>query len=105
MQEDAMTAKHIAWFRFKDGVSEDRIERHLAAVRSLGDLVPEILSIECGASYTDRAGGLTHCILVTLTDRDALPRYLEHPAHVPIAEALVADIAELRVIDLDLGGR
>jgi hypothetical protein len=97
-----MTAKHIAWFRFKDGLTEDQIERHLSAVRSLVDSVPEVLTIECGASYTNRAGGLTHCILVTLPDRDSLPRYLEHPAHVPIAEALVADIAELRVMDLDL---
>ena len=98
-----MTAKHIAWFRFKEGVAEDRIEGHLQAVRSLVDLVPEVLSIECGPSYTNRAGGLTHCILVTLPDRAALPRYMEHPAHVPIADALVADIAELRVMDLDLG--
>jgi hypothetical protein len=97
-----MTAKHIAWFRFKEGIDEERIAHHMTAVRSLADLVPEVLSIECGASYTDRAGGLTHCILVTLPDRDALPRYLEHPDHVPIAEALVADVAELRVIDLDL---
>jgi len=98
-----MTAKHIAWFRFKEGIDENRIERHMAAVRSLADLVPDVLSIECGASYTDRAGGLTHCIVVSLPDRGALPRYLEHPDHVPIAEALVADVAELRVMDLDLG--
>jgi hypothetical protein len=98
-----MTAKHIAWFKFKAGVSEERIEHHMAAVRSLAGLVPEVLSIECGASYTDRAGGLTHGIVVSLPDRDALPRYLEHPDHVPIAEALVADVAELRVMDLDLG--
>jgi hypothetical protein len=100
-----MTAKHIAWFRFKEGVPGDRIQHHLTAVRSLVDLVPEVLSIECGASYTDRAGGLTHCIVVTLPDRGALPRYLENPSHVPIAEALVADIAELRVMDLDLDER
>jgi len=100
-----MTAKHIAWFRFKEGVSEERIAAHLAAVRSLVTLVPEVLSIECEPSYTNRAGGLTHCILVTLPNRDALPRYLEHPAHVPIAEALVADIADLRVMDLDLQDR
>ncbi|MDQ2943553.1 MAG: Dabb family protein [Candidatus Dormibacteraeota bacterium] len=100
-----MTAKHIAWFRFKEGVPGDRIERHMAAVRSLVDLVPEISAIECGASYTDRAGGLTHCIVVTLPNRDALPRYLEHPSHIPIAEALVADVAELRVMDLDLEDR
>jgi len=98
-----MTAKHIAWFRFKEGIDENRIERHMAAIRSLADLVPDVLSVECGASYTDRAGGLTHCIVVSLPDRGALPRYLEHPDHVPIAEALVADVAELRVMDLDLG--
>jgi Stress responsive A/B Barrel Domain len=98
-----MSAKHIAWFRFKDGVTGERAEEHLAAVRTLADLVPVVTTIECGKSYTDRAGGLTHCIIVTLPDRESLPNYLEHPAHVPIAEALVADIAELRVIDLDLG--
>ena len=98
-----MTAKHIAWFRFKDGVSDDRIEEHMRAVRSLAGLVPAVDAIECGASYTDRAGGLTHAIIVSLPDRGSLPSYLDHPAHVPVAEALVADIAELRVMDLDLG--
>jgi len=29
-----MPLLHIAWFRFKDGVATDRIERHLAACRS-----------------------------------------------------------------------
>jgi len=45
----------------------------------------------------------THCIIVTLPNSEALPRYLEHPDHVPVADALVADIEELRVMDLDLG--
>jgi hypothetical protein len=98
-----VTAKHIAWFRFKDGVTDDRIDGHMRAVRTLADLVPVVRAIECGRSYTDRAGGLTHCIVVTLPDRESLPSYLEHPAHVPIGEALVNDIAELRVMDLDLG--
>ena len=98
-----MTAKHIAWFRFKDDVPAARIDDHLRALRTLADLVPAVDAIECGPSYTDRAAGLTHCIIVTLPDRASLPLYLEHPKHVPIAEALVADIAELRVMDLDLG--
>jgi hypothetical protein len=98
-----VTAKHVAWFRFKDGVSEVRIDEHMQAVRTLATLVPVVTSIDCGRSYTDRAGGLTHCIIVTLPDRASLPLYLEHPTHVPIAEALVNDIAELRVMDLDLG--
>ena len=98
-----MTAKHVAWFRFNDGVSNDRIDEHMRAVRALVDVVPVVTAIECGKSYTDRAGGLTHCIIVTLPDRASLPQYLEHPGHVPVAEALVSDIAELRVMDLDLG--
>jgi hypothetical protein len=39
-------------------------------------------------------------IVVTLADRAALPAYLEHAAHVPVATALKEDIAELRVMDL-----
>jgi hypothetical protein len=89
--------------KFKDDVTDDRIEGHLSAVRSLADSVPAVTTIECGKSYTDRAAGLTHCIIVTLPDRASLPLYLDHPTHAPIAEALVADIAELRVMDLDLG--
>jgi hypothetical protein len=97
-----VAAKHVAWFKFNDGVSNDRIDDHMRAVRTLVDVVPVVTAIECGESYTDRAGGLTHCIIVTLPDRASLPLYLEHPAHVPVAEALVSDIAELRVMDLDL---
>ena len=97
-----MSAKHVAWFNFKEGVSQSRIEEHMEAVRRLGDLVPAVSEIECGPSHTDRAGGLTHCIIVTLLGREALSEYLEHPAHVPVAEALAADVDELRVMDLDL---
>lgn len=98
-----MTAKHVAWFSFKPGVSDERIDEHMRAVQTLADVVPFVSGVDCGKSYTDRADGLTHCIIVTLPDRESLPQYLEHPAHVPIAEALVGDIAELRVMDLDLG--
>jgi hypothetical protein len=39
---------------------------------------------------------------VSLPDQDALAAYLEHPEHVPVAQALVADVAELRVIDVEV---
>ena len=84
-----MAAKHIAWFRFKDGVSDDRIDEHMRAVRTLPDVVPVVIAIECGKSFTDRGAGLTHCIVVTLPDRASLPLYLEHPWQ-PLARPLVA---------------
>jgi stress responsive alpha/beta barrel protein len=95
-----MALRHVAWFRFKDGITDDRIEEHLAACRALVGRVPAVQNLECGPNLSDRAGGLTHCIIVSLRDYEALSEYLEHPEHVPVAEALVADVAELRVMDV-----
>jgi hypothetical protein len=97
-----MALRHVAWFRFKDDVSLERIEAHLQACRSLAGRVPVVERLECGPNLSDRAGGLTHCIIVSLPDHAALPAYLEHPDHVPVAEALVADVAELRVMDVEV---
>jgi hypothetical protein len=97
-----MTALHIAWFSFKDGVPAERIDHHLQACRDLVGVVPVVINLQCGPSYSKRSGGLTHCIVVTLPDRASLPKYLEHPAHVPVADALVQDVAELQVMDLEV---
>lgn len=97
-----MPALHIAWLRFKDGVSPERMEHHMGACRGLVGRVPAVLNLQCGASHTNRAGKLTHCIIVTLPNRDALSAYLDHPAHVPVATALNADVAELQVMDIEV---
>lgn len=97
-----MTLKHVAWLKFKDGVSAEQIARHLEACRRLVAKVPSLENLECGPNTTDRAGGFTHGIIVTVADRTALDVYLNHPAHVPVAEALVADVAELRVMDIEV---
>jgi Stress responsive A/B Barrel Domain len=97
-----MAWRHVAWLRFKEGVSPERIEDHLVACRALVGRVPVLENLECGPNRTDRAGGFTHCIIVSLPDGDALKAYLEHPEHVPVAEALVADLAELRVMDVEV---
>jgi hypothetical protein len=93
---------HIAWLRFNPGVSTERINKHLEACRALVGPVPVVQDLKCGANLSDRAGGLTHGIVVTLPDHAALPAYLDHPAHVPVATALKADVAELRVMDLQV---
>lgn len=95
-----MALMHIAWLRFKDGVSEERIEQHLAACRALVGPVPAVRDLQCGPNTSDRAGGFTHGIVVTLPNRASLPLYLEHPAHAAVADVLVPDLAELRVMDM-----
>ena len=74
----------------------------MESCRSLVDRVPALISLECGASFTDRAGGFTHGIIVTLADREALDAYLNHPDHIPVGDALKADLADLRVMDIEV---
>jgi hypothetical protein len=97
-----MTLKHVAWLKFNDGVTPEQIERHLEACRGLVAKVPGLDNLECGPNTTDRASGFTHGIIVTVADRAALEAYLSHPAHIPVAEALVEDVAELRVMDIEV---
>jgi Stress responsive A/B Barrel Domain len=96
-----MPLRHIGWFRFKDGVPEDRIEEHLAACRAVIGRVPAVRNIECGPNLSDRADGLTHCIIVSLDSYEALAG-LEHPEYVPVSEALLADVAEILVMDVEV---
>ena len=93
---------HIAWFRFKPGISAERIDGHLAACRGLVGKVPVVRNLQCGPNLSNRAAGLTHGIVVTLDDHALLPAYLEPPTHVAVATALTEDIAELRVMDLQV---
>jgi len=97
-----MTVKHMAWLRFKEGVTKEQVDGHMTACRMLAGRVPAVVSLECGASFTDRAGGFTHCIIVTVPNRESLPEYLNHAAHIPVAEALKADLADLRVMDVEV---
>jgi len=97
-----MPLLHIAWLRFKPDVPEERIDRHLAACRALVGKVPAVVNLQCGPNLSDRAAGMTHGFVVSLADDAALGAYLDHPAHVPVASRHKADVAELRVMDLQV---
>jgi hypothetical protein len=97
-----MALHHIAWLRFDPAVGSDRIDEHLRACRTLPTKIPVVRRLICGPNRTmRRADGFTHGIIVTVPSLDALAQYLDHPAHVPVAQQLVADLAELRVMDLE----
>ena len=95
--------KHVVFLKFKEDVSISRIEEHKAAVVGLNGQIPVMRNIEFGADFAGRAEDLTHCIIVTLSHPSDIEAYLEHPAHVPVAEALVADLERLLVMDVAFG--
>lgn len=97
------SVKHVVFLKFKKDVPNPRIEEPKAAVVGLNDQIPVMRNIEFGADFAGRAEDLTHCIIVTLSRPSDIETYLEHPAHIPVAEALVADLERLLVMDVAFG--
>jgi hypothetical protein len=93
--------EHMVWMKFKPEVAPDRIEQHLANLRALAGRIPGVLAIKTGTNFTNRSGGYTHGLLVTLADKAALDVYLPHPEHVAAATPLKQD-ADLLAMDIEV---
>jgi len=94
--------QHMVWMKFHEGVSAARVQAHLEALAGLAGEIDCIEGLWVGPNMTDRARGFTHGLLVSLPDRAALPRYLDHPAHQAVGQALKAE-AEVIVMDIEAG--
>lgn len=97
------SVKHVVFMKFKAGINEKRISEHKDAVVGLNGKIPILRNIEFGADFAGRVDGLTHCIIVTLGRRSDVEEYLNHPVHVPVAKALVADLESILVMDVEFG--
>lgn len=95
-----MSVLHVVWIKFNPDVSSNRIEEHIAALKTLQDSVPGISRLSIGENFTDRAGGYTHGIVVELQDKAALQDYATHPRHIAVGGPLKED-AQLLVMDYE----
>ncbi|PRH76200.1 hypothetical protein C6N75_26890 [Streptomyces solincola] len=75
--------RHLVLFKLNDGVSRDepRVVAAAKAFEELGGIVPEAEFWECAWNITDRPIAYDFAINSAVADKDALVRYLEHPAH------------------------
>ncbi|MHC4995354.1 MAG: Dabb family protein [Planctomycetota bacterium] len=96
-----MAVEHMVWIKFNEGVEQDLIDEILANLRALEGTVPAIRRLVVAENFTDRANGYTHGLIVTVADRDALPEYIEHPAHVEAATPLKAN-AQVMAMDIEV---
>ncbi|MFB7515768.1 Dabb family protein [Streptomyces sp. NPDC056144] len=75
--------RHLVLFKLNDGVSRDepRVVAGVEAFRALGEQIPELRFWECDWNITDRPIAYDFAINSAVEDKDALQRYLDHPAH------------------------
>ncbi|MFE7134359.1 Dabb family protein [Streptomyces sp. NPDC057638] len=75
--------RHLVLLKLNEGVSreEPRVVAGAQAFERLGGIVPELTFWECGWNVSDRPIAYDFAINSAVADREALTRYLEHPAH------------------------
>ncbi len=95
-----MAVQHMVWMKFNDSITADRIDWHMNNLAGLAVKIDVIQHLSVGPSFTDRARGYTHGLLVTLADRNALTTYLDHPEHIAVAKPLKED-ADVMAVDIE----
>lgn len=96
-----MAVEHFVAFKFREDISAERIDEHIANLRSLVGKVPTIQSLRCGRNFSDRAQGFHVGLIVTFASRDDLATYATHPEHVAVGKPLIGDCADVLAVDFE----
>lgn len=93
--------EHQVWFKFKPGISDERIEHHAKALAALKSKIPGILEIKVGRNFTDRAPGYGLGLSVTFESKAALEVYGPHAEHQAVSGPLRTDCDDIKALDFE----
>ena len=94
---------HIVCWKYKPETDAKARQDHIARLRSLPDVVPNIKSFNVGADILHLERSFDTGLVAVFSDREALDRYTEHPEHQKVA-ALGKQLAEKAVsVDFETG--
>jgi hypothetical protein len=90
---------HIVCWKYKPETSAPERAEHIAKLRALPDVIPNILSFNVGSDILHLERSFDTGLVATFPDREALDFYTAHPQHQEVA-ALGKMIAE-KVVSVD----
>ena len=90
---------HIVCWKYKPGTTSAQREDHIARLRALPGVIPDIESFEVGSDILHLDRSFDTGLVAKYPDREALDFYTDHPEHQKVA-ALGKKIAE-RVVSVD----
>jgi len=76
---------HIVIWKYREEVSQAEREQHVAELRRLPSLIPEIESFEVGFDVLRLPRSYDTGLVAIFRDREALEIYSDHPEHVKVA--------------------
>ena len=90
---------HIVCWKYKPETTQEQRTEHVAKLRNLPNLIPDILTFSVGADVLHLERSFDTGLVATYADRDALETYNIHSEHVKVA-AMGKQIAE-KVVSVD----
>jgi hypothetical protein len=90
---------HIVCWKYKPETTEEQRSDHIARLRALPEVIPNILSFNVGRDILHLDRSFDTGLVAVYPDRAALDLYTDHPQHQEVA-ALGKQIAE-KVVSVD----
>ena len=96
--------KHVALFKFKEGTSQEQIDKVLEALMDLTESIPGIEDYVAGTNSSPESlnKGFTHGFVMTFTDAAARDAYLTHAEHERFKTEALPTIEDLVVFDFEI---
>ena len=96
--------KHIALFKFKEGTTEEQIQKTFDELIELSENVPGIEDYVAGANNSPEGlnKGYTHGFVMTFTDAKARDAYIPHPEHERVKAVVLPLVEEAVVFDFEV---
>src|SRR5437762_14300597 len=96
--------KHIALVRFKDGSSDEQVQKLFDDILDITESIPGIEDYVSGNNMSpeDLNQGYTHGFIMTFSDRAARDAYLAHPEHQRVKELIMPQLESLIVFDFEV---
>jgi hypothetical protein len=86
-----MPHQYTVLIKWKPSITPQRIDEHLAGIRSLSQHVPSISELTLAAQHTDLAGRCSHGFTAIFGTREDELRFILHPYFRRIAALLEQD--------------
>ncbi|XP_034907014.1 stress-response A/B barrel domain-containing protein HS1 [Populus alba] len=101
MEQVKGVVKHMVLAKFKEGVPEEEIEKHIKDYANLLNHIEHMKSFQWGTdvSIENLHQGFTHIFEVTFETLDGRSAYVAHPAHVDFGTAFLTILEKIVVVD------
>ncbi|MCI0533789.1 MAG: Dabb family protein [Verrucomicrobiales bacterium] len=96
--------KHIALVKFKEGTSEQQIEKMFDEILDITETIPGIEDYVSGTNMSPENlnQGYTHGLIMTFTDAAARDAYLTHPEHGRVKALILPQVDASLVFDFEV---